>query len=387
MSASAPVSASPARLRLDRVAWMLLPAAPFALVLAVWAAYWQIARPPAATLPSILAVVQVVGDIASDGRLGDNVLASLWRLLLGASLGIVTGVIAGFATGLYRGISAFLSPLVIFFNAISGIVWLPLMIGWLGIGTALAVFVIWNTVFFIVFQNTVLGVQLVPEVLEQGVRALGAGRLETLRSVTLPGALPYILARADRCRARRRAERARADDLRGRRLPSLRHHHRGLPDHRRDRDRHGSLDPVSDRAAHRAALGHDHRCREGGHVSPNPTMRAATRRRLPRFDREWLKFGLGIVLIALVLGGPHLVGMATASHRLDPALKRARGPSNVIVVLNFTPERFHTERVTSYGVFAGRDGALNRIRLRMVSPENLAELAAIPWVARIEPLK
>jgi NitT/TauT family transport system permease protein/taurine transport system permease protein len=192
MSAVAP-SASPARLRLDRLAWTLLPAAPFALVLAAWAAYWQIVRPPAATLPSILAVVQVVGDIASDGRLGDNVLASLWRLLLGASLGIVTGVIAGFATGLYRGISAFLSPLVIFFNAISGIVWLPLMIGWLGIGTALAVFVIWNTVFFIVFQNTVLGVQLVPEVLEQGVRALGAGRFETLRSVTLPGALPYIL--------------------------------------------------------------------------------------------------------------------------------------------------------------------------------------------------
>jgi ABC-type nitrate/sulfonate/bicarbonate transport system permease component len=193
MSAVAP-AASPARLRLDRIAWALLPAAPFVAVLAVWAAYWQIARPPAATLPSILAVVQVVGDIAGDGRLGANVLASLWRLLLGASLGILTGVVAGFATGLYRGISEFLSPLVIFFNAISGIVWLPLMIGWLGIGTALAVFVIWNTVFFIVFQNTVLGVQLVPEVLEQGVRALGAGRFETLRSVTLPGALPYILS-------------------------------------------------------------------------------------------------------------------------------------------------------------------------------------------------
>ncbi len=173
MSAGAPIAASAARLRLDRAAWALLPAAPFAVVLAVWAVYWEIARPPAATLPSILAVAQVVTEIAGDGRLGDNVLASLWRLLLGASLGIVTGVIAGFATGLYRGISEFLNPLVVFFNAISGIVWLPLMIGWLGIGTALAVFVIWNTVFFIVFQNTVLGVQLVPEVLEQGVRALG----------------------------------------------------------------------------------------------------------------------------------------------------------------------------------------------------------------------
>ena len=112
-------------------------------------------------------------------------------------------------------ISEFLNPLIVFFNAISGIVWLPLVIGWLGIGTALAVFLIWNTVFFIVFQNTVLGVQLVPQVYEQGVQALGGGRWETIRTVILPGALPYILtgirsgprlrlARADRRRAGRR---------------------------------------------------------------------------------------------------------------------------------------------------------------------------------------
>jgi hypothetical protein len=122
-------------------------------------------------------------------------------------------------------------------------------------------------------------------------------------------------------------------------------------------------------------------------VSTNPTMRAVTRRRLPRVDREWAKLAAGVVLIGLVVFGPQLVGMATAGHRLDPALKGASGPSNVIVILDFTPERFHSERVTSYGVFAGRDGGLNRIRLRMVSPENLAALADIPWVAHIVPMK
>ncbi len=50
------------------------------------------------------------------------------------------------------------------------------------------------------------------------------------------------------------------------------------------------------------------------------------------------------------------------------------------------PDRFHNERVAEYGVFAGRDGALNRIRLRNVSPDSLARLAAVAWVARIEPL-
>jgi hypothetical protein len=96
---------------------------------------------------------------------------------------------------------------------------------------------------------------------------------------------------------------------------------------------------------------------------------------------------LGLVLLLLILFGQRLYGMATVNGRLDPALRGVSGPVNVVVVLDFQPDRFHNERVSEYGVFAGRDGALNRIRLRMVSPDNLRELAGIAWIARIEPLK
>jgi ABC-type nitrate/sulfonate/bicarbonate transport system permease component len=177
----------------NTLAWRLLPALPFVLILVLWMLFWTVFHPNKATLPPVSDVVEVVWSRTIDGELPAQIAASLKRLCLGAAVGIFTGIVGGFIAGLYRNVAEFLNPLVVFFNAISGIVWLPLMIGWLGIGTALAVFVIWNTVFFIVFQNTVLGVQLVPEVLEQGVRALGGGRLETIRSVILPGALPYIL--------------------------------------------------------------------------------------------------------------------------------------------------------------------------------------------------
>ncbi len=105
------------------------------------------------------------------------------------------------------------------------------------------------------------------------------------------------------------------------------------------------------------------------------------------FSAEGRKIVAGIVLIVLVLYGQELYGFATAGGRLDPSLRGATGPSNVIVVLNFTPDRFHNERVREYGVFSGRDGAINRIRLRMVTPDNLDRLANLAWVARIEPLK
>ena len=177
----------------NRIVWRLLPAAPPAVLLLAWSIYWAIEQPPPSVMPSVVGVIATFGELALGDRLGADILASLGRLLGGAACGIVTGTIAGFIAGLHRPIAAFLTPLVVFFNAISGIVWLPLVIGWFGVGSALAIFLIWNSVFFIVFQNTVLGVQLVPEVLEYGVRTLGASRWETIRSVTLPGALPYIL--------------------------------------------------------------------------------------------------------------------------------------------------------------------------------------------------
>ena len=113
----------------------------------------------------------------------------------------------------------------------------------------------------------------------------------------------------------------------------------------------------------------------------------AWRRRLKKLGPDGAKFGAGIALIAIVLFGQDVAGRAGAGNRLDPALRDAMGPRNVVVVLDFTPERFHSERLAQFGVFAGRDGAVNRIRLRMVGPDNLRRLANLVWVTRVEPMR
>ena len=94
----------------------------------------------------------------------------------------------------------------------------------------------------------------------------------------------------------------------------------------------------------------------------------------------------GLILVVAILFGQQVYGIASANERLDPSLRNVTGPANVVVVLNFPPERFHNERIAEYGAFSGRDGALNRLRLRFVSPANLRALASIAWIARIEPL-
>jgi hypothetical protein len=99
------------------------------------------------------------------------------------------------------------------------------------------------------------------------------------------------------------------------------------------------------------------------------------------------RFIAGAAVLAVILYGQTVYGIATALGRLDPSLRNVSGLSNVIVVLDFMPDRFHNERVAQYGTFAGRDGSLNRMRLRYVSPEKLRALSEVAWIARIEPIK
>ena len=100
----------------------------------------------------------------------------------------------------------------------------------------------------------------------------------------------------------------------------------------------------------------------------------------------WARLLIGIALILAALFGQDVAGWATSGGRVAPALLDSKAPVNVIVVLNFPPERFHNERLALYGVFAGRDKAVNRIKLRMVSPEKLRQLGNLIWVGRIEPM-
>jgi len=71
--------------------------------------------------------------------------------------------------------------------------------------------------------------------------------------------------------------------------------------------------------------------------------------RLALYGPDGRKIVLGILLIVLVLFGQQLYGRATAAARLDPSLRHATGPRNVVVVLDFMPDRFHSERVSEYG--------------------------------------
>jgi NitT/TauT family transport system permease protein/taurine transport system permease protein len=84
-------------------------------------------------------------------------------------------------------------PILLFFQAIGDIAWLPILLIWFGFGLTTMTFVIVYTVLFPVVLNTVLGVESVPRDLARAARSLGASPARVLWEVTLPGALPNII--------------------------------------------------------------------------------------------------------------------------------------------------------------------------------------------------
>jgi NitT/TauT family transport system permease protein/taurine transport system permease protein len=168
-------------------------ALPFAVLVAAWAAVSGAGVMPAMFLPGPGDVARTGWEMAKDGSLWVNIGASLGRVLLGVVISVPMAVAAGIVVGLNRRLASVLEPVASFFNALSGIAWLPLAITWFGLGWASVTFILWNTIFFLVFFNTLVGVRTVPRIFEQAVRTLGGARRHVILQVLLPGAMPSIV--------------------------------------------------------------------------------------------------------------------------------------------------------------------------------------------------
>jgi NitT/TauT family transport system permease protein/taurine transport system permease protein len=178
------------RKRLADAAWFT---APFVVIVAIWYAVVATTGVPTRIFPQVNDVLTTFVRVASSGQLVNDLVASLQRVFIGLGLALVTGVPFGILMGASRLASDFFSPLLRFSVAISGIAWIPLATLWLGYGPHVCIFIIWNSVFFAVVYNALLGVRSIDGDLKRAALSLGAGRARMFWEVLLPGALPSIV--------------------------------------------------------------------------------------------------------------------------------------------------------------------------------------------------
>lgn len=166
---------------------------PFIPVVLIWTIVAEAGVFPRAFFPGPGDVMSTFISSTYKGILPDYLQDSLIRLAAGAAVGMALGIPLGLLIGTNRWAHRALWPILLFFQAIGDIAWLPILLIWFGFGLTTMTFVIVYTVLFPVILNTVLGVESVPRDLARAAQSLGASRLRVLWEVTLPGALPNII--------------------------------------------------------------------------------------------------------------------------------------------------------------------------------------------------
>jgi taurine transport system permease protein len=166
---------------------------PFVPVVALWWLVTALEVFPRVFLPGPGDVVRSFGSLVYKGILPDYLQDSMGRLAVGAFCGIALGIPLGILIGMSRHAHTALWPVLLFFQAIGDIAWLPILVIWFGYGLVSMTFVIVYTVIFPVVLNTVLGVRSIPIPMHRAAQSLGASRLQVLWEVVLPGALPNIV--------------------------------------------------------------------------------------------------------------------------------------------------------------------------------------------------
>lgn len=114
--------------------------------------------------------------------------------MAGFAIAVVVGLVLGMIVGSSPVIYKALYPLLVGFNSIPKVAFVPVLVVWFGIGTVPAILTAFLISFFPVVVNVATGLATLEPELEDVLRSLGASRLDILRKVGLPRALPYFFA-------------------------------------------------------------------------------------------------------------------------------------------------------------------------------------------------
>jgi NitT/TauT family transport system permease protein len=177
--------------RLVREAGPVLLAA--VLFLVAWQTLVVVGGYPRFILPGPLVVAERFATGWAGGIIGPHFATTLVEVLLGLSIGGLTGIVTGVLLARSRLAARLLSPYIVAAQATPILALAPLIALWFGTGLASRLLICTLICFFPIAIGTMVGIRSVdPKLMELG-RSLRASRGQLLRHIEMPSALPQIL--------------------------------------------------------------------------------------------------------------------------------------------------------------------------------------------------
>lgn len=128
------------------------------------------------------------------GPIMEHALHTLFTTLTGFVMAVVFGLVLGVLVGAFPLLYKAIYPLMVGFNSIPKVAFVPVLVVWFGIGTVPAILTAFLISFFPVVVNMATGLATLEPELQDVLKSLGATKLDILRKVALPRSMPYFFA-------------------------------------------------------------------------------------------------------------------------------------------------------------------------------------------------
>lgn len=134
-----------------------------------------------------------ITQLWGSGVLLDDASASVMRLVVGLLISVVIGVGLGLAVGTVGWLDRATHPAIGFLRMVSPLSWAPLVLVVVGIGDMPVIALVALTTVWPILMATSTGVRAVQPGHRSVAKALGATRMELLRTVIVPTVRPHVL--------------------------------------------------------------------------------------------------------------------------------------------------------------------------------------------------
>jgi NitT/TauT family transport system permease protein len=163
-------------------------------LLSLWEGLSLLRLWPAYIFPSPIDVSASIRDGLLDGSFIRAALSSLRRAIIGYGISVSVGVPLGFAIGRFRIARETVGSLVLGFQALPSICWLPLSLLWFGLSDRSIVFVVVMGALMAITISVADGVRNIPPIYIRAGKTLGARGLFLYTRVLFPASLPSIVS-------------------------------------------------------------------------------------------------------------------------------------------------------------------------------------------------
>jgi NitT/TauT family transport system permease protein len=143
------------------------------------------------TVPS--RIIVTLWQMFASGSIWAPLGVSATAFAIGLALAVAAGLPLGILLGRSNTLNAMFDPFITAFNATPRLVFLPLLMLWLGIGVWSKVAIVFLGALFPLLINTHEGVRNADKLLINVVRSFGANEWDVARLVVIPNSLPFIV--------------------------------------------------------------------------------------------------------------------------------------------------------------------------------------------------